>query len=134
MNGYKYVALKVHFKKRKDFYTVFLTVKLRWFGTLTTAVIAPRLCKTLLNMHKPRKLLFGFFAPIIIRLPYSLTDNGVGFNFEAVKQQPQAVGVGLKSILNRAKLIGATITITNTRRTNRRNLQNNYGKPTNKYY
>jgi signal transduction histidine kinase len=39
-------------------------------------------------------------------------DNGVGFNMAEKKQSVSgAKGVGLKSIFNRAKLIGATITI-----------------------
>ena len=38
-------------------------------------------------------------------------DNGKGFNLEDKEMQPTAAGVGVKSMINRAKLIGATIKI-----------------------
>ncbi|HWA05898.1 MAG TPA: sensor histidine kinase [Ignavibacteria bacterium] len=57
---------------------------------------------------------------IIVHLTYSLDgiftmevkDNGIGFDLEAKRNTTAAgSGVGLKSLLNRSKLIGATLTI-----------------------
>lgn len=40
-----------------------------------------------------------------------IKDNGKGFNVEEKKLQPETAGVGVKSMLNRANLIGAYINI-----------------------
>jgi len=56
---------------------------------------------------------------VVVSLIYSaddlfimeIEDNGKGFNVEEKRQNASASGVGLKSIFNRAQLIGATMDI-----------------------
>ena len=85
-----------------------------YFDGKTTIFLYRMLQETLQNIIKHASathITIRVFSSDVNTFVIEVKDNGKGFDLEEKKLQPATAGVGVKSMLNRANLIGATIKI-----------------------